>query len=298
MSVTQLLARRQRAEGLAAILPPLLVAAERIAATVTPGVHGRRRVGPGETFWQFRRYQPGDSRARIDWRQSAKTDPLFVREMEWSAAQSVWLWRDGSPSMRYRSSSNLTEKLERAELLALALVALLVRGGERVALLGDPTAPATGRAALNRLALTLAHGDAPHGAPADSLPPSQLLPRHAHLVLIGDFLSPLPTLEARLRGFAERGVKGHLLQVLDPAERSLPFLGRIRFEGLEREGETLLSRVETVREDYQARLERHCAALAAIARSFGWSFATTTTDHPPQSALLALYLRLSAAPRR
>ncbi|MFO1061517.1 MAG: DUF58 domain-containing protein [Dongiaceae bacterium] len=292
-----LLARRQRAEGLAAALPPLLVAAERIAATVAPGVHGRRRVGPGETFWQFRRYQPGDSRARIDWRQSAKADPLFVREMEWSAAQSVWLWRDGSPSMRYRSGSGLPEKLERAELLALALVALLIRGGERVALLGDPAAPASGRAALNRLALTLARGDAAGGIPADSLPPAQALPRHAHLVLIGDFLSPLPALESRLRGFAERGVHGHLLQVLDPAERSLPFLGRIRFEGLESEGETLLSRVETVRQDYQDRLARHCDGLAAIARAFGWSFATTATDRPPQSALLALYLRLSAAPR-
>jgi uncharacterized protein (DUF58 family) len=297
MSADAMLARRQRAEGLAAVLPPLLVAAERIAATVVQGVHGRRRVGPGETFWQFRRYQPGDSRARIDWRQSAKADPLFVREMEWSAAQSVWLWRDGSPSMRYRSSNGLPEKLERAELLALALVALLIRGGERVALLGDPAPPATGRAALNRLALTLARGDAAGGVPADSLPPAQPLPRHAHLVLIGDFLSPLPALESRLRGFAERGVRGHLLQVLDPAERSLPFLGRIRFEGLEAEGETLLSRVETVREDYQARLERHCEALAAMARSFGWSFAATGTDRSPQSALLALYLRLSAAAR-
>lgn len=294
--MTEPQARRQRAEALGAVLPPLLVAAERIAATVAQGVHGRRRVGPGETFWQFRRYQPGDSRARIDWRQSAKADPLFVREMEWSAAQSIWLWRDGSPSMRYRSDAGLPEKLERAELLALALIALLIRGGERVALLGDSAAPGSGRAVLNRLALTLARGDAAGGIPSASLPPAQMLPRHAHLVLIGDFLSPLPALEARLRGFAERDVRGHLLQLLDPAERSLPFLGRIRFEGLESEGETLLSRVETVRADYQARLGHHAEGLAAIARAFGWSFAATTTDRPPQAALLALYQRLAAAP--
>ncbi len=47
---------RQRAEALAATLPPLLVAAERVAATVAQGVHGRRRAGMGESFWQFRRY--------------------------------------------------------------------------------------------------------------------------------------------------------------------------------------------------------------------------------------------------
>src|SRR3546814_10094315 len=46
--------------------PPLLVAAERVAATVEQGVHGRRRVGPGDAFWQFRRYSPGDAISRID----------------------------------------------------------------------------------------------------------------------------------------------------------------------------------------------------------------------------------------
>jgi uncharacterized protein (DUF58 family) len=197
--------------------------------------------------------------------------------------------------MRYRSAANLPEKGERADLLALALVALLMRGGERVALLGSHALPATGRAALNRIALLLTRAG---GLPADSLPLPEPLPRHAHLVLIGDFLSPLPALEASLRQFAERGVSGHLLQVLDPAERTLPFLGRIRFSGLEAEGETLLSRVETVRLDYQERLQRHCDGLAALARAFGWSFATTATDRSPQSALLALYLRLSAQARR
>src|SRR5437762_10149876 len=83
-------------EQLAATLPPLLVAAQRVASTVAQGVHGRRRVGQGETFWQFRQYAPGDAARSIDWRQSAKTDRMFVRETEWEAAQSVWLWRDGT----------------------------------------------------------------------------------------------------------------------------------------------------------------------------------------------------------
>ncbi len=96
-------ARRQQAEQLAAKLPPLLVAAERVASIVAQGVHGRRRVGMGETFWQYRRYQPGDATALIDWRQSAKTVHLFVRENEWEAAESMWLWCDSSPSMGYRS---------------------------------------------------------------------------------------------------------------------------------------------------------------------------------------------------
>src|SRR3981189_1289102 len=96
---------QHRAEELAAALPPLLVAAERVASTAAQGVHGRRRVGQGETFWQFRQYQPGDAAARVDWRESAKSQRLYIRETEWEAAQSVWLWRDASPSMDYSSAA-------------------------------------------------------------------------------------------------------------------------------------------------------------------------------------------------
>ena len=98
-----------------------MVAAERVAATVAQGVHGRRRVGQGESFWQFRPFLPGDALTRIDWRQSAKSDRDFVRETEWEAAQTVCLWRDGSPNMRWHSAGATTEKAARAELLLLAL---------------------------------------------------------------------------------------------------------------------------------------------------------------------------------
>src|SRR5450432_3158164 len=98
---------QHRAEALAATLPPLLVAAERVATTVAQGVHGRRRVGQGDSFWQFRQYQPGDSAQRIDWRESAKSQRVYVRETEWEAAQSVWLWRDASASMAYASGAAL-----------------------------------------------------------------------------------------------------------------------------------------------------------------------------------------------
>ena len=98
---TQAAAEARRAEALGARLPPLLIAAERVAATVAQGVHGRRRVGQGDSFWQFRHFVQGDAVARIDWRQSAKSGRVgaggwFIRETEWEAAQTVSLWRDGS----------------------------------------------------------------------------------------------------------------------------------------------------------------------------------------------------------
>jgi uncharacterized protein (DUF58 family) len=283
---------RQHAEEAASHLPPLLVAAERVATTVAQGVHGRRRVGTGETFWQFRQYQPGDAAQRIDWRESAKSQRLYVRETEWEAAQSVYLWRDASASMDYASSRALPTKRARADLIALALAVLLARGGERVALLGAGLPPSHGRAVLDRMALLIARGE----TGGTSLPEALPLPRHAQLVLIGDFLSPLAETQARVAGFAAGGLKGHVLQILDPAEEDFPFAGRVRFEGMEREDPILISRVETVRDGYAERFARHRAGLQAIARGTGWGYSSHRTDRPPEAALLALYAAL--APER
>jgi len=123
----------ESARALAARLPDLLVDARHIAASVLLGVHGRRRPGPGETFWQFRPYVFGESAKRIDWRRSARDHQhLYVREREWEAAQTIWLWADLSPSMLFCSQLSQVPKIERAIVLLLALADLLGRGGERL----------------------------------------------------------------------------------------------------------------------------------------------------------------------
>ena len=291
-------AEARRAEALAARLPPLLVAAERIAATVAQGVHGRRRIGAGDSFWQFRPYAPGDPVARIDWRGAAKSgrpapQGWFVRETEWEAAETVFLWCDASPSMRWRSELAGSQKQTRAQLLALALAALLLRGGELVALLAPEARPVSGRAGLERLAAELA-APAPAGAPTGTgLPPPLLLPRHARAVLLGDFLAPLAEVQAALARLAARQVGGMLMQVLDPAEVSLPYAGRVRFHGLEGEGEMLAGRAETLRAAYAARLAAQQEGLRALATAAGFGFAVHRTDQPPETALLSLYTVLA-----
>lgn len=281
----------RRAEALGASLPPLLVAARRVATTVAQGVHGRRRVGRGDSFWQFRPFLPGDPVPRIDWRQSAKSDRVFVRETEWEAAQTVCLWADASPSMRWHSRLSPVEKRARAVLLLLGLAALLLRGGERVRLMVPGEASHGGREALEALA-----GAVLGSTDVASLPPLLPLPRHASVVLFGDFLTPLAEVQGVLAQLAAIPVTVHLLQVLDPAERALPFRGRVRFADLEDAGEALIPRVEGVRETYAERFARHQAGLAQLCRGLGFGFATHDTDQPPEAALLGLYVAL--APER
>ena len=281
----------RRAEALGSRLPPLMVAAERIAATVAQGVHGRRRVGQGDSFWQFRPFVAGDPINRIDWRQSAKSGQAppqgwFIRETEWEAAQTVCLWRDASASMHWRRGGT-TEKAERASLLLLALAALLLRGGERAILLQPGARAVAGRFGLEHLAAELAQSN-----PDAGLPPDIPVPRHATVVLIGDFLSPLADIQALLARLAATPANGYLLQVLDPAEVALPYSGRIRFRGLEQDGEAIIPRVEAIRGDYGRALQAQQDGLAALCTAAGFGFGVHRTDHSPEAALLSLYSAL------
>jgi uncharacterized protein (DUF58 family) len=214
--LTQAQTLQHEAEALSAALPPLLADAERLASAVSLGIHGRRKAGMGESFWQFRRFRAEDPSTAIDWRQSAKSQHLFVREREWEVAQSVWFWRDGSAGMNFRSGT--LSKRDRASLLALALASALVRGGERVAFLGDGHAPASSRVALRRMALSLSAG-----AESEALPPEAPLSRNAQFVWLSDFLSPLPALESVFRRFTQSGVSGYLVHIVDPAEEDFPY---------------------------------------------------------------------------
>jgi uncharacterized protein (DUF58 family) len=288
---------REQAEALTEAMPPLVTEAEHVASTIAQGVHGRRRTGMGETFWQYRRYREGDTASSVDWRHSARSSHLFVRETEREAAESIWIWRDGSASMDYASDFAPCSKKDRATVLALALSSLLVQGGESVAALGHGFAPAPGRAALRRMAHALldAPQDGDDEARSASLPPAEHIPRFAQVVLISDFLSPADEIVARMKAYAADGIRGHMIQVLDPAEEDLPFSGRTEFEGIEEELRLMVGRAQNLREAYHQRLEIHRNRIVEMARRVDFTFATHRTDRGPQTALLALYSALSGA---
>jgi len=279
------------AEALGASLPPLMVRAEQLASAVNLGMHGRRKAGIGQSFWQFHHYRTGDAANAIDWRQSAKSQHLYVREREWESAQSVWLWRDGSPTMRFASGGE--SKIDRASLLALALGVLLVRGGERIALFGEREAPANSRTAYRRIGYALAERE-----PADdAVPPEQPLPRNAQFVWFGDFLAPLGEIEAAIRRLTRHNAGGRLVHIVDPAEEDFPYMGRTRFEAVKGAAIRILGRAESVAPEYRARFKAHGEAVALLARKLGWNYLAHRTDRSPQTAMVALYADLGGGQR-
>jgi uncharacterized protein (DUF58 family) len=277
--LSQFSALQHAADGLSAGLPPLMVEADHLAASVSLGVHGRRRAGMGESFWQFRRYASPDSSSAIDWRQSAKSQHIFVREREWEAAQTVWFWRDASANMAFKSGA--VSKRARADLLALALASLLVRGGERVGFVGME-----GTAAASRLALTRM-GRAMFSRSTDALPPQAPFARGNQLVWFSDFLDE--GVFDTMQQLSHRGVEGHLVRIIDPAEEDFPYSGRTRFESPRGESDEIFGRAERVRTAYRARFTAHGERVAQAAAKLGWTCTVHRIDHTPQGSLIALH---------
>ncbi len=277
---------RRDGETLAAALPPLLADAEHLASTMLLGEHGRRRSGAGEEFWQYRPAMASDEARLIDWRRSARSDTHYIREKEWQAAQSVVVWVDGSQSMDFASPGRPT-KADRARLLAMAVSILLLRGGERVGLTGHRVPPRRGDVQLLRIAQGLLIDPAERedfGAPDIT----GLLPR-SRALFISDFMGPLVEVEAALTEAADIGVRGALLQILDPAEEAFPYDGRTVFEsmggGLRHE--TL--EASALRDRYLNRLAERKSRLADLARVTGWQVTCHHTGDSAQAALLWLY---------
>ncbi|MDQ0313889.1 DUF58 domain-containing protein [Amorphus orientalis] len=276
------------ARSVAATMPDLLVEARRVAATVAMGWHGRRRAGPGETFWEFRPFETGEPAHRVDWRRSARDDALFVREQEWEAAHTVWLSVDRSPSMAFGSKLSPVTKRDRAVVLTLALADLLARGGERIGLIGGMR-PTASRDAAERVADALMHL-----APSSALPETEQVRRFSDVVVVGDLLDPLDEIDAWMHKLAGTGARAHLVQVLDPVEETFPFGGRAEFRDPEAGTTLLVGRAERWRGDYRRVLEAHREALADRCRRLGWTFLVHHTDRSAAEPLLALRARMAA----
>jgi uncharacterized protein (DUF58 family) len=275
------------ARKLADAMPRLILEARRVASTVIHGLHGRRRAGPGENFWQYRRFVSGEPAQNVDWRRSARDDHLYVREREWEASHTVWIWPDRSPSMTFASALASDSKLERALVVAFALAEVLVQGGERVGVPGLMR-PTASRNVIEKMAESILHDPTERA----SLPPSFVPSPLSEIVMLSDLWSPIADVRSTIAQLSATGAHGHVVQIVDPAEESFPYSGRVEFIEPEGAGSVTAGRAETWRNDYQNIVARHRAAVRAETDLRGWSFAIHRTDRPASELLLVLHSRM------
>jgi uncharacterized protein (DUF58 family) len=274
---------------LADAMPRLILEARRVATTVIHGLHGRRRAGPGENFWQYRRFMSGEPSSNVDWRRSARDDHLYVREREWEASHTIWIWPDRSPSMAFVSPLVTDSKLERTLVVSFALAEVLVQGGERVGIPGL-LRPTANRNVIEKMAQAILLDSSQRASLPPSFAPSPL----SEIVMLSDLWSPIAEVQSTIGQLSASGAHGHVVQIVDPAEESFPYSGRVEFIEPEGGGSVTAGRAEIWRDDYQGLVARHRAAIRAETDLRGWSFAIHRTDRPASELLLVLHARMGA----
>ena len=281
----------EAAHALAKRLPRLAMEARRVALTIQSGIHGRRKSGSGETFWQFRPFMQGEAANRIDWRRSSRDDSLYVREREWETAHTIWLWIDQSPSMDFKSDWAIDAKNNHATILGLALADILMRSGERVGL-WDHAKTTQQRDIIDQLAVLLID----ESAQTSELPALRPLDRFHDIVLLTDGLSPLPQWQNVMDELAHKGARGHLVLIRDPAEITLPYEGHYQLHATEGSAHLEIGDAAAFRHHYQQRIAAHRDGLKTLCAQHHWLFHDHCTDKPLLPILLALAEHISQRP--
>jgi uncharacterized protein (DUF58 family) len=191
--------------------------------------------------------------------------------------------------MHFASPLVRDTKLYRTLVVALALAEVLVEGGERV---GIPalTRPTGSRNVIDQIAQAIMHDRNERASLPPNFAPSPL----AEIVLLSDLWSEIGEVRRTITQLSSTGAHGHVVQIVDPAEETFPYWGRVEFVEPESGGRITAGRAETWRSDYTARVARHRAEIRSETDRLGWSFTIHRTDRPATELLLSLHARIGA----
>lgn len=274
---------RPEAEKAAAQIPDIKQLAVQSAYHILHGANPQRKAGAGESFWQFREYQPGDVPREIDWRQSAKTDRIYIRQSEHYTAQICLFWAKRNIDMAFQSSGTPYSKAQAASVLSLALALLHSRAGEMIGFAGQGR-PGHSEKTLQTFEHSLGEND------ASTLPSSLNLPKNAAFYALSDFLETPEEIEATFSPLSGRTKNAWLIQVLDPAEIALPYAGRVLFEDMAESHKMLVNNAVDIRAEYKQRIQNHMLTIRELCSKWGWRYAMHPTDRAFTHTLRTIWL--------
>ena len=123
-----------------------------------------------------------------------------------------------------------------------------------------------------------------------------MIRRLSDIVIVGDFLDPAEETMAWLDALARRGVRGHVVEIADPAEESFPYAGRTEFSDPETGDKLTAGRAELLGEDYRRALSRPPRRARRLGH-LGWTYTVNRTDRLASEALVAVHIGMTAEAR-
>lgn len=257
----------------------LLLEARRLNRSLKMGEHGRRTAGAGSDFWQFRKFENGlDSPRLINWKQSAKSDGLFVRETEWSAPQTLSIVVD-------RTVDNFIDH-PKSKAYLNALIALT---------LGYAYSDVSEKVRIDcgeflhmerpRDHVEIANALLRPAASNWRLPATNDIPQNSKALLLSSFFNDRGQLREFLAQVTERGITGCLVQVVTNDELTFPFSGRVKFENAAGASVFQSNQARGLKTEYLKKLADNQHQLNLLALSCGWTFFPISVEQDPREIL-------------
>lgn len=254
------------------------------------GIHRSPYHGFSVEFTEYRPYSPGDDPRYLDWRLYARTDRYYLKKFEDETNLRCHVLVDQSRSMTFGSLGY--SKADFARTLAATLGFFLFKQGDAVGLITFDDRvrdyfPARHRYGhLQRIMLAL---ERPASGTGTDLVAGlrrllEIVRKRGLIVVISDFLAPLDGVERELQTMVAGGHELMLFQVIDPAERDLPFDKVSRFQDVET-GRELFVDPAVVRPEYKRRFEAHNQALERLCLQIGAGFVSVCSDEPLERVL-------------
>ncbi|MBI2478972.1 MAG: DUF58 domain-containing protein [Planctomycetia bacterium] len=275
-------------------LQGLHLRARRIVEGFVAGLHRSPYRGFSVEFAEHREYVPGDDIRHLDWKVFGRTDKFYLKQYEDETNLICYLVLDVSESMSYRGPDSPFSKLEYAQCIAAALAWLVLQNQDAVGLITfdqqirDYVPPSNSPSRLNELLAVMEQAPSANktaiGNTFQQL--AQKLTKRGVVLIISDLFDEAKSVLNGLRHLRHRQHDLAVLQILDPAELSLPFDRPTLFHGLEGMPE-LTTHPRAIRAAYQAELDSFLKQIKRGCLDNSIDYRLISTDHSFDVALSA-----------
>jgi len=254
------------------------------------GLHRSPYHGFSVEFTEYRQYSPGDDTRYLDWRLYARSDRYYLKKFEDETNLRCHLLVDQSRSMTYGSVGYT--KSDYARTLAATLAWFLNGQGDAVGLFTFAERirdylPARHRHGHLRQIMHALESESEGretnlGEPLRRV--AELARKRGLIVMISDLLAPIDELDRDLGRLTAAGHEMVIFQVLDPNELTFDFNRAMLFQDVESQRDIYLD-PETVRAEYQRKLQAHGLGVEGVCRKLGFAFHRVVTNQPMDIAL-------------
>lgn len=227
-------------------VPLITNLANNLAKQFIDGLHISKQKGNGEDFWQYKAFENGQNAKLIDWRQSAKTDRLSIKEREEKTARRFQIYADMRAPMAW-SFGNAPQKAFICSVLSLGMSIALFDLKENIQVLGSNEKQSNKDKIFN--AIVNQNSPLPHYF------------NKGRAIIITDGFDNIEDFEKILKNAQDCQI--FLIIIKDLDEAAFNFSGRINFKDFA-ENEILIDDCESAKAQFIENYNNHFAMLKSL----------------------------------